>query len=236
MIANTPGVAAALVGARQAPGLELGLHFNLTAGAPVAPPAEVPSLCDSAGRFLPLARLIGRALTGRIKPEHVRRECQAQLERLRSYGVGVTHLDSHRHVHVLPGIWPVVAGLAAEQRLLLRVPVEPPTDSRVLAKLAIRSLLLLGARGDRRARPVRHFRGLGLLGAREFANALSRILDRLPPGGTEIMVHPGYVDGDLIAWDHYGREREGELRALCSPQVLDRLRRADLRLVRFAEL
>jgi predicted glycoside hydrolase/deacetylase ChbG (UPF0249 family) len=69
-----------------------------------------------------------------------------------------------------------------------------------------------------------------------FADAFLRVLDALPPGGTEIMVHPGYVDADLLRCDDYASERELELAALRSPQVLTRLGRGDVRLVRFADL
>jgi predicted glycoside hydrolase/deacetylase ChbG (UPF0249 family) len=45
------------------------------------------------------------------------------------------------------------------------------------------------------------------------------------------MVHPGYVDRDLTAWDSYTTGRERELAALCSLEVRDRLARGDILLV-----
>src|SRR5205807_5265495 len=80
----------------------VGLHFNLTAGEPLAPPARIPSLCDRhTSGFVSLGRLVRRALTGRLDPSHVASECRAQLARIQGAGVTVTHIDSHRHVHAL---------------------------------------------------------------------------------------------------------------------------------------
>ena len=55
---------------RRAPRLGVGLHLNLTTGAPVLPPAEVPSLVGPDGRFgRSLVRLIDR-----MRPAEAERE------------------------------------------------------------------------------------------------------------------------------------------------------------------
>ena len=64
MLVNLPAFGDAVHYAARSPGLGVGLHFNLTAGAPLSRAEDVPSLCDPAtGRFLSLRRLVGRALT-----------------------------------------------------------------------------------------------------------------------------------------------------------------------------
>src|SRR5262245_983783 len=101
MLVNAPGLDDAVERARAlgSARLGVGLHFNLTAGAPVSPPGRVPSLVDRAGRFLPLARLLARALAGRLARDDLEREADAQLARLRAAGLRPTHADSHHHVH-----------------------------------------------------------------------------------------------------------------------------------------
>lgn len=236
MFANAPGFTAAVQAARELPRLDLGLHFNLTVGVPVAPPAQVSSLCGAGGRFLPLGSFIRRALAGRVDPDDVARECRAQLDRLRTNGIAVTHLDGHRHVHVLPGVWSGVAAVARGEGLVMRKPVEPIRRGRSVAKLVLGMAYGLVTRHAGEGPPSPHFRGIGLLGAWHFAEALVELIDDLPPGVTEVMVHPGYVDADLLRWDTYGQERERELVALRSPQVLTRLTRGDPQLVRFVDL
>lgn len=235
MFANAPGFDDAVRAARDHPSLDLGLHLNLTVGAPVAGAERVPSLCDGGGGFLPLGHLCARALVGRVVASEVTRECRAQLERLRHHGIAVTHLDGHRHVHVLPGVWEGVISAVQGAGVVVRVPWEPFAGGRRLAKLAIRCALALA--GD--TRPPRlppHFRGLGLLGATRFAEALVALLQQLPPGDTEIAVHPGYSDEELLRLDPYGAERGWELEALRSPEVLTVLRREGFRLTRFVDL
>src|SRR5437773_1986596 len=65
---------------------------------------------------------------------------------------------------------------------------------------------------------------------------LLAVLDRLEPGTTELMVHPGYSDGDLAAWDDYTAPRARELAALTLPEVRERFREGRFRLIHFGAL
>ncbi|HEV2672786.1 MAG TPA: ChbG/HpnK family deacetylase [Gemmatimonadales bacterium] len=241
LLANAPGLADAVARLRDAPTLPVGLHLNLTDGRPVARPHDVASLCDPrTAEFYRLPQLIGRALLGRIAPHHVVAECSAQLSRLRELGVSSGHIDSHRHVHALPVVWKAVMEVACRAGVrAVRIPQESsPRRSmrltRALAAVSLRAAWRLATNertDDRRLRRADHFWGFGLLGAHDFQRRLLGILDQLEPGTTELMVHPGYVDRELAAWDSYTSPRERELAALCSREVRDRLARGDLRLV-----
>jgi predicted glycoside hydrolase/deacetylase ChbG (UPF0249 family) len=81
-----------------------------------------------------------------------------------------------------------------------------------------------------------HFRGMALQGAPDVEARLLALLDELPPGATELMLHPGYDDASLAAQDPYRAEREREVAALRAPAVRARLARGDIKLVSFAEL
>ncbi len=240
LLANAPGLADAIARLRDVSTLQVGLHLNLTAGAPVAQPGDVTSLWDArTGAFYPLSQLVRRALTGRVAPNHVAVECSAQLARLRALGVNVGHIDAHRHVHALPGIWKPVVAVARRACVQVRVPRETLLHerirvSRALVAASLRVALRLAANSgahDRDLGRADHFRGLDLLGAEDFQRRLLALLDQLQPGTTELMVHPGYVDQDLSAWDAYTTGRERELAALCSLEVRDRLARGDILLV-----
>lgn len=110
----------------------LGLHFCLTSGRPVAPPEDVPLLVDGAGRFcLGFLSLI-RLLRSSKRDEAIRqieRELTAQIRRLddltAARGLRWNRLDSHCHLHAIPGIFELVATAARNRGLFLRIPREP---------------------------------------------------------------------------------------------------------------
>ncbi|MBA2684881.1 MAG: ChbG/HpnK family deacetylase [Gemmatimonadaceae bacterium] len=222
--------------------LGVGIHLNLVQGRPLL---RVPTLTDPAtSELYPLGALARRAILGRIDAGELEAETRAQIERVRGAGIGVTHLDSHRHAHAMPGIFPVVARVAAESGVrVIRIPREPLGINTLDAGATSRKVVLEWAVGAARALPLPsplvttdHFRGISLQGGTHFASRLRRALDTLEPGSTELMVHPGHVDSSLAAQDPYTAPREIELAELLSAGVRERLARGDIELVSFADL
>ncbi|HEX8167312.1 MAG TPA: ChbG/HpnK family deacetylase [Beijerinckiaceae bacterium] len=93
---------------RMAPGLEdldgriaVGLHLNLTTGAPLGPmPAFAPG-----GRFPESREVVRRAFTGRLPLEEISSEIERQLDAFEmALGRPPDFADGHNHVHVLPGV------------------------------------------------------------------------------------------------------------------------------------
>ena len=241
MMVNTPAFAEAVSLAISRPALGVGLHLNLVSGRPLT---DAPSLVNArTGEFHPLGELARRAVTGRVRASEVRRECDAQLRALAAAGIVPTHLDSHRHAHALPGILPAVAASAYEAGLhWVRRPLDRPVPGDLAASAKMLVLHAAWRRAlvdvDRAHLPLLarapHFRGIALQGAPDVEARLLALLDRLPPGATELMLHPGYDDAVLAAQDPYRREREREVAALRSAAVRERLGRGDIRLTNFA--
>lgn len=240
LMVNTPGFEDAVrralsLGAQ----LGIGLHFNLTTGASVAPAAGVPSLLDGAGRFLPLKGLMRRALTGGVRPGEVRLEADAQLARLRAAGITPTHVDSHRHVHAFPAMRGALAaaaqaaGVGAVRRPLEPLLARPSSAAGIVKRTLLAAAWAVPSNGPRPVPGTVSFRGIALLGAPTFESDFVRLLDALPEGSTELMVHPGKNDPSVAAWDPYIAERAVELAALLSPRVRERLARGDIALTRF---
>jgi predicted glycoside hydrolase/deacetylase ChbG (UPF0249 family) len=239
LFVNLPGFADAVRSAGSAPALGVGLHLNLTAGAPVAGPDLVPTLCDpQTGGFHSLRGLAARALSGRIASRDVATECTAQVARLRGAGLRITHVDAHRHVHLLPGIWkPFLDAVRRAGVETVRLPIERLRHtvgswSALAEQVGLRLARQLGGREIGSPR-VTDFRGSALLDRARFREGVLRILDTLEPGLTELMVHPGYCDEEIQRWDRYTWQRERELRGLTDSAVRERLRRGDIELVHF---
>ena len=83
----------------ETPKLGIGIHLILTAGSPVLPTSEVPTLINQNGQF-PKIQNIYEALN-QMNPEEVYREWNAQIEKFLSSGLKPDHLDSHHHVSYL---------------------------------------------------------------------------------------------------------------------------------------
>lgn len=238
LMVNTPGTDDAIrrLGTLRARGrsLGVGLHLNIVAGTPLTRAASL----TRAGRFLPLSALAWRAWRGQLDLVAVADELEAQLGRahalLDTVGIRVTHIDSHRHAHCLPGVWELVVRSARRHGIPhVRHPNErPPTLlGRPHAIAATRILRLLI--GERAGIDDIGFSGIALMRSRTLDADLLALLEALPAGTTELMVHPGYDSPELAAIDGYRAPRERELRALTSPALRSRLAELDVELVTF---
>src|SRR5215471_8805251 len=79
----------------QASGLGVGVHLNLTLGAPVSSPRRVSSPVDAEGRFIRDAR----EAAARASTDEARIELGNQIDVFRKImGRFPTHLDTHHHV------------------------------------------------------------------------------------------------------------------------------------------
>jgi len=235
LMSNQPWAAEAVAFWRACPSLGLGLHLTLTAGAPLTPAARVPSLVGPDGRFPVLGVWLARAQLGRLRPEDLRRELSAQIERALTLGAQLDHLDSHHHIHTQPLVGRITLLLAREYGIpAVRCPVERPRRraTRDLLRALLVSARACWLRQAIRAAGLRttdHFAGLGL-GYGFDQRALARQLADLEPGWTELMTHPGYPDAALAEATRYVDGRERELASLTDPHPRLVLERRGIRL------
>src|SRR6516164_1415614 len=126
LLANGAAFDDAVKTAGQLPGLGVGVHLNLSDGRPAAPPREVTSLLNEVGEFSggPQSLLL-RLTAGRVDPGEVEKEWDAQIQKVRAAGIRPTHLDGHKHVQMLPGLFAVALRLAKKHGIpALRVSLE----------------------------------------------------------------------------------------------------------------
>jgi len=229
--------------ARQAPGLDIGVHLTLVEERPLL--SQRSSLADGRGRFPPGALALVRALaTGKIRHADVRAEWAAQIEKILAAGLTLSHLDSHQHVHALPGLSAIATELAAAYRIaVVRAPLERPRRDMFARLTAVPRLVgwltLCAAWITARSlgqTPVHAPRFLGFChGGRLDAGRLGLLLVSLKPGRVyELMCHPGYRP-EQAAYGRWGYGHETELAALTAPQVKTLITRLGIQLRGFAD-
>ncbi len=213
------------------PSLGVGCHLVLVGGQSVAPPREIPSLADSEGRLpASLGALVMRVSTGGIRRADIERELRAQIEKIQCAGISPTHLDTHKHTHAHPRVLGAVARVAQETGITrIRMPLERLRDSwrslapvaQLIASAAARTVTLKFRAVSRKygLRSPQNFLGLAATGGLS-APALRHLIDTLPDGQTEIMLHPGVCDVDLAkTGSRLQHQRELEMNALLDPDV-----------------
>lgn len=194
------------------PLLATGVHLSVTWGTPLT--AHGRAIAGPDGCFSQRAFLYHYCLHPRRTMRALTEEWAAQIERLRAAGLSLTHLDSHHHVHVFPGLQSVILRLAQHYRIpRLRAPHDThflTSPRKVLIYLLSRRLAYRVRRSGLQV--ADHFRGGRLFAARNKGKAIAAIFGGLRPGLTEIYCHPGHVDTALN--DVYQTGRAAELEAL----------------------
>lgn len=231
--------------ARRHEELGLGVHFTLVDGHPILPPEEIPSLVGSEGDFLPdHTALLKRYLKGSINLEEVRRELAAQLQKIEATGIPISHVDSHQHMHTLPGIIDIVLDLAARAGIrAVRTPRTPLFAGafgglgQLVGRLGLSTLARLAAcKAHRRGLLTPdHFAGI-VAGEAVSEGELLHLIAHLPQGTTEVMMHPGMKNDVLQEDSGWQHDFEAELAAILSPRVEAALQKAEVEPVNFRHL
>lgn len=231
--------------ARRHEELGLGVHFTLVDGHPILPPEEIPSLVGSEGDFLPdHTALLKRYLKGSINLEEVRRELAAQLQKVEATGIPISHVDSHQHMHTLPGIIDIVLDLAARAGIrAVRTPRTPLFAGafgglgQLVGRLGLSTLARLAAcKAHRRGLLTPdNFAGI-VAGEAVSEGELLHLIAHLPQGTTEVMMHPGMKNDVLQEDSGWQHDFEAELAAILSPRVGEALRKAEVEPVNFRHL
>jgi predicted glycoside hydrolase/deacetylase ChbG (UPF0249 family) len=230
---------------------DLGMHLNLTQGAPLtrAYPAE---LLDEDGRFPGVFSLLSRL---RWHPEKhaaaIRRELGRQIEFLREHGLQPTHLNGHQYIELLPAVTALLPDLFKRYQIgVVRVAEEPrlwrsTLGNRFSPGRWISACVKKGfARRFRRRiarQPVAYpevFYGTAHAG-RITLPLLRLFLDaQKTPQTVEICLHPARVREALAperknGWhDPLETWRPHELQLLISPELAEYLQQGRFRLTR----
>ena len=228
--------------------LPVGCHTVLVDGEALSASSDIPSLCES-GRLRPtIGGLMKASLSGSIKPEDVHREASAQYRKLRSAGIDISHVDTHKHAHMFPAIYrPLLEAVKAAGIPAVRNPFEPwslnwvPFPSlwtRGLQTTLLRSFQS-GFLDAVRSLGMKTTDGTVGIAVTGYLNMtwLRRIVQGLPDGTWELVCHPGYADRELrAAGTRLQESREIERKALLEDEFKRILRKERIELISYLEL
>jgi predicted glycoside hydrolase/deacetylase ChbG (UPF0249 family) len=194
------------------PALAVGCHVLLVDGSPCLRRGEVPSLLKrSAGltaspSFRPtVGSFLRDLLRGRIREQEIEAEAIAQIQRIQSSGLTVSHIDSHKHLHAFPRV--LAPLLRAAQHCgvdCVRNPFEPwwslratrPADAWRRAQVhALRTQRQSFSRLTRKHGITTTDGSIGILATGGLDEPVLRsLLHAMPQGTWELVCHPGYSD------------------------------------------
>jgi hopanoid biosynthesis associated protein HpnK len=252
LMANALAFEQAVQFAKADPKWGIGCHVVLLDGEPLVDPARLGTLVARKNGNLFRDGVSGfalRALAGRIDSDQVEAETTAQIRKLQSHGISVSHVDTHKHTHMFPA---ALTGILRAARTCgvsaIRNPFEVLASNfiglqRGLWKRYAQVRTLRGLAGYfRRAVAKAGLRTpdgtLGIVATGNLDSALFRtIADHMPDGTWEFVCHPGYVDEDLTAIRTRLREaREKELAVLTAPETRAALEKQGVQLISYPEL
>jgi len=210
LMARAAGTEQAIDLTRSAPSLGVGCHVVLVDGEPLLKPKDLPSLVDQhTGTFQPkLGAFLQKLLAGRISEAEIEAEAAAQIALLQSRGLHLTHIDAHKHAHMLPAVLrPLLRAAKAAGIRAIRNPFEPAWSQRATPGLQLvrRFELMLTRRYEPEFRRLVAEAGfattdgaIGVLATGTLdATTVASLISAMPDGIFELVSHPGYNDAAL---------------------------------------
>jgi hopanoid biosynthesis associated protein HpnK len=256
VMANGQAFAEAVALAKSRPELGIGCHVVLVDGAPLLEPPQEQSLMDPGGKQAEIPHFrggIGKfgalALLGRLDADEIEAEATAQIRKVQSAGLAVTHFDSHKHTHLFPHVLrPLLRAAKRCGVRAVRNPFERIQGSQLAASPRLwrrwievgmlRSLAKQFREAVQQAGMSTPDGTLAVVATGELNARLLRLMvEHLPDGTWELVCHPGYNDADLQRVRTRLREsREQELRLLTSQSTRALLAANRIEVISFREL
>jgi len=247
IMANMPTAHEAVKMAKKLPNLGIGVHLNLTEGRPLSKDTSIDWLLDADGQFAcSPAKLSLLSLAGHKIRKAIRAELAAQIQWVIDNGLKPTHLDSHKHIHTFPQLFSIVCRLAGRFQIpAIRWPFEPKELSRIPWPLT-------GADGRKRAQKIRIMARINRVQNPDFlktdvllgiahtgkidVNFFKAVALYNSAATTEVMTHPGFIDGLDPAKTRLLHHQKAELEALCSSKTKQHFEDAGVKLVQYGKL
>lgn len=237
LMVNQKYAADAIQRAQNMPDLKIGLHVNLTNEFCAAPADKIPLLAEQNGRFKNgFVKLLWLAIFKHQQlKQQVRTEVEAQINKAQKMGIMPAYIDSHRHIHMIPGIFDVFIELKEKYHI---------NDIRIINENALMTVLgnknkgYLFDGGLIKYYLLRFFSFLNGYNSKTYFYTMlytcklsaDKFTDvRIPRGYSqvEIMIHPGMPEVDKAHPEDIFDEsilspwRTAELETLLNNKILD---------------
>ena len=236
---------------KQFPHISVGVHVNPVVGRPVSNPSDIPSLVTRDGDFH-YKEFARRLMRKEIDLHELAYELSAQIQRVRAWGVDISHLDSHQNQHLYPPFFQVFIALLQQHHIAcmrthahfmiadsrhprfasllfyLRHPYRFITHSwtRYEMGLARKQGVLMADR----LMSTQH------TGDKAVLERWLQLLRNVPEGWSEVFCHPAYPDEELRRWATYVEQRRTEIEVMTSRKTKDEIARRGIVLRSFYDL
>ncbi len=196
LMANMDGFDHAVDLAKKHRGLAVGVHLTISTGRPLTDLNQ--GFLDKNGDFKRRSFYFDEdenpIFVAWMDSMEVYREWKAQIEKVLSTGLEISHLDSHHHIHFHRDFKPIAKKLAEEYGLLLR-DENPRVDyfDRYFDEVLIQKNL-------------------------DFKKLDKRLKSMSSHQVIELICHPAYMDKNLLEGSSFNLDRIYELDNLTNPQ------------------
>ena len=201
---------------------DIGFHLNLTAGQSVL--GFQSGLVDHAGNYHDLKTFMLKLWRNKITPTDIYHEIRSQIEFLTHHQYRITHIDSHRNVHLIPAIMRVLLQICRDLKMNIpiRMPYEGSNNLFDLTPLNMLRIPMLNVLTMYCYLRTKYKWNILTIGGNFFNNPrpspvfnkIKTYLKKKPNSIFELAVHPGYPSEKLLEYDGYYQQRSTELKIL----------------------
>lgn len=234
--------------------ISIGIHLNVNVGKPILKPDEIPSLVNSKGEFWS-EKFKDKFFSGKIKLCDIEKELDAQIRKLKAYGVSISHMDGHQNKHLYPGYFDIVLKLGKKYNIKK---IRCHRRYLFLRDCKSRDKQIFFYYFKNPQRILSHwYAGFQMKKARRDGYRMAdrlitpayidktfkynldtwlAIVKKLPVGINEIYCHPGYVDDELRKYAKYLNEREEEVKIMTNKELRNAIEAENIQLISFNEV
>ncbi len=190
LLANGPSINQAVKDLTYFPNYSFGIHLNITEFSPLSTDKRLVAILDENGSF-----------NGKLNHDlkSVRKDLQlflgitkefcSQIEALLSFGVRISHIDSHHHVHTIPYLFPILKYVQQKYKIRkVRISKNIYNQDDEVAKNKLLKKQLYNLMLSKVYKTITTSGFTDLISFWENAN-----LNKMQHNTVEIMVHPGQI-------------------------------------------